>query len=116
VHRLYLGRHYADLYGEHGVRDQRRNDRRAGSNVALTASCPTSTTFTWTGGNCAGVTTNTCQATEATAVGNVNYTVTGNNSAADSHSINWTNTTVARRVARLPPIRAPAVRPRRTSC
>ena len=65
-----------------------------GSNVTLTASCPTSTTFTWTGGNCAGVTTGTCSATEATAVGNVNYTVTGNNSAADTHSVNWTNNTV----------------------
>ena len=65
-----------------------------GSNVALTASCPTSTTITWSGGSCAGQTGATCTANEA-STGNVTYTADGNNSAPDTHVVNWTNTSVA---------------------
>ncbi|MEO8485283.1 MAG: hypothetical protein ABI585_03000 [Betaproteobacteria bacterium] len=65
-----------------------------GSNVLLTASCPTSTTITWSGGSCAGITGATCTANEA-GTGSVTYTADGNNSAPDTHAVNWTNSTVA---------------------
>src|SRR5436190_4888267 len=65
-----------------------------GSNITLTASCPTSTTITWLGGSCVGQTGSSCTANEA-GNGPVTYTATGNNSAADTHTVTWSNTVIA---------------------
>lgn len=68
-----------------------------GQDVVLTASCPTSTTITWsgTGTPCNSTTSNTCTTNKATAVGNQTYIATGNQSAASApKTVNWTNTTV----------------------
>lgn len=64
------------------------------TDITLSASCPTSTTITWGGNSCAGQTGVTCTANESTT-GSRTYTVSGNNSAQDSHAVNWTTTTAA---------------------
>lgn len=69
-----------------------------GQDVVLTASCPTSTTITWsgTGTPCNSTTSNTCTTNKATAVGNVTYIATGNNSAASpAKTVNWTTASIA---------------------
>ncbi|HEY2970332.1 MAG TPA: hypothetical protein VGK75_18415 [Casimicrobiaceae bacterium] len=68
--------------------------------ITLTASCsPAATSWTWTAGNCAGVTTQTCSAVESTAVTRT-YTVAGTNgifvgSASPGYNVAWSNTVPA---------------------
>ena len=63
--------------------------------ITLTAACsPAATSWTWTGGNCAGSSA-TCAA-NATQVGSVPYTVQGSNAngpgpVSPTFSVNWTN-------------------------
>lgn len=71
------------------------NSAVLGSDVTLTASCPTSTTITWTGNDgasgCSGA---TCVVNRASGTGNQTYTATGNSSAAGNKVVNWTNSGV----------------------
>ncbi|MDP2759323.1 MAG: BACON domain-containing carbohydrate-binding protein, partial [Sideroxyarcus sp.] len=64
----------------------------AGEISTLTASCsPAATSYTWTGGNCAGNATNTCSATSA-AAGITTYTVRGTNAAGSGNTASVTVT------------------------
>jgi hypothetical protein len=68
-----------------------------GTPITLSASCsPFATSWTWTGGNCAGVTISTCAAAELSPVTR-QYTVAGTNgsfigSASPVKSVVWSNT------------------------
>ena len=68
-----------------------------GSAITLTASCsPAATSWTWTGGNCAGVALQTCPAVESVAVTST-YTVAGTNgtfigSPSPGYNVAWSNT------------------------
>ncbi len=63
----------------------------------LTANCsPAATSWSWTGGSCAGVTTSTCNANEG-STGTVTYTVTGTNAqgpggASPGFQVQWLST------------------------
>jgi len=61
-----------------------------GSTSILTASCPTATSYTWTGGTCAGNTSNICTATLAAGI--TTYTVAGTNSAGTGNTASATVT------------------------
>ncbi|MFA7242954.1 MAG: BACON domain-containing carbohydrate-binding protein, partial [Sulfuricellaceae bacterium] len=64
----------------------------AGGISTLTASCsPAATSYTWAGGNCAGNTTNICNATSA-AAGITTYTVRGTNTAGSGNTASVTVT------------------------
>lgn len=63
-----------------------------GTPITLTANCPGATSFTWTGGSCAGTTTSSCSAASG-APGNVFYMVTGSSTngtgAPAGYTVNW---------------------------
>lgn len=68
-----------------------------GNSITLTAQCATGSpnAWSWTGGNCAGLTTQSCSATSA-AQGTVTYTVTPRNNIGAgntaSQDVVWSNT------------------------
>lgn len=72
---------------------------QTGASVTLTASCSGSpSNWAWTGGSCAGKTTQSCAASEG-ATGAVNYSVTATNTVGSSNTpsttVTWSNTPVA---------------------
>ena len=62
---------------------------KSGGSSTLTASCPTATSYTWTGGTCAGQTGGTCTVTPTATT---TYTVTGTNAGGTSPAATTTIT------------------------
>lgn len=68
----------------------------SGATATLTASCnPTPTSYTWTGGVCAGKTTATCAVTGGQTAGTTTYTVKGANAAGTGTAATATVTVTA---------------------
>lgn len=68
-----------------------------GSPITLTANCPGAASYLWSGGNCAGVTTQSCGAV-ASSAGNVFYTVSASTGSGGpygslaGYTVSWSGT------------------------